>query len=76
MTEAITKHYVSESLASVLKTEEIEDTIHFNLNELLEVEQILIDKIQNCSEEHSHPLFHQFVLKYLEEKYKDAPQEE
>ena len=72
----ITKHYVSESLVSVMKNEETEDTINFTLNELQEVEQSLIDKIQNCSEEHNHPLFRQLVLKYLEEKYKDAPKDD
>ena len=72
----ITKHYVSKSLVSVLKHEETTDTIHFTLSDLHEVEQSLIEKIQNCSEEHSHPLFKQFVLRYLEEKYKDAPKEE
>ena len=72
----ITKHYVSESLVSVLKHEEIADTIHFTLSELHEVEQSLIETIQNCSEEHNHPLFKKFVLRYLEEKYKDAPKEE
>ena len=70
---AIVKHYVSESLASVLKSD---DAIHFSLNELQEVEEGLITKIQNCSEEHNHPLFQEFVLKYLEEKYKDAPKAE
>ena len=73
---AINKHYVSESLASVLKTEESEDSIHFNLNELQELEEGLITKIQNCSEEHNNPLFREFLLRYLEEKYKDAPKEE
>ena len=72
----ITKHYVSESLVSVLKHEEIADIVHFTLSELQEVEQILIEKIQNCSEEHNHPLFKQFVLRYLEEKYKDAPKDD
>ena len=73
---AIVKHYVSESLASVLKSDESDDAIHFSLNELQEVEEGLITKIQNCSEEHNHPLFREFVLKYLEEKYKDAPKAE
>ena len=36
----------------------------------------MITKIQNCSEEQNHPLFCDFVLRYLEEKYKDAPKEE
>ena len=72
----ITKHYVSESLVSVLKHEETANTIHFTLSDLQEVEESLIEKIQNCSEEHNHPLFKKFVLRYLEEKYKDAPEEE
>ena len=73
---AIVKHYVSQSLASVLKSDESDDAIHFSLNELQEVEEGLITKIQNCSKEHNHPLFREFVLKYLEEKYKDAPKAE
>ena len=73
---AIVKHYVSESLASVLKSDGSDDAIHFSLDELQAVEEGLINKIQNCSEEHNHPLFRDFVIKYLEEKYKDAPKEE
>ena len=72
----IVKHYVSESLASVLKSDGSDGAIHFTLDELQEVEEGLINKIQNCSEEHNHPLFKEYVIKYLEEKFKDAPKEE
>ena len=59
-----------------MKHEERADTIHFTLSDLHKVEQSLIEKIQNCNEEHSQPLFKKFVLRYLEKKYKDAPKEE
>ena len=72
----IVKHYVSESLASVLKSDGSDDAIHFSLDELQAVEDGLINKIQNCSEEQNHPLFRDYVIKYLEGKYKDAPKEE
>ena len=60
----------------MLKSDGSDDAIHFSLDELQAVEDGLINKIQNCSEEHNHPLFRDYVIKYLEEKYKDAPKEE
>ena len=72
----IVKHYVSESLSSVLKSDGNDGAIHFTLDELQEVENGLITTIQNCSEEHNRPLFRDYVIKYLEDKYKDAPKEE
>ena len=57
LSKEVNQRYVINSLSGILKTQETIDSIHFSLEELEELEKGLISKIQDCSEEHSQPLF-------------------
>lgn len=61
------------SLSGFLKKQETPDSINFSMEELEELEQDLISKIQDVSEEHDQPLFKELVFQYLQEKMKTLP---
>ena len=75
LTREVNRRYVMHYLSAILKEIETIVSIHFSLDELKELEKGLITKIQDCSEEHSQPLFKELVVKYLQERLKDVPGE-